>query len=62
VDQRVPTRAPARAVVVDDSEGIAERLEAAMQASVDAYVDPWREATAPKTPHQFASLVPADEG
>ncbi|WP_394847964.1 nitrite reductase large subunit NirB [Pendulispora brunnea] len=36
-----------RAVVVDDAEGIAERLDAAMQASVDAYVDPWKE-----TPHE----------
>ena len=51
-----------RAVVVEDSEGTAERLEAAMQASVDAYRDPWQEAAAPKTPHQFASLVPAEEG
>jgi nitrite reductase (NADH) large subunit len=32
-----------RAVVVDDSEGIAARLDAAMQASVDAYRDPWQE-------------------
>jgi nitrite reductase (NADH) large subunit len=51
-----------RAVVVENSEGTAERLEAAMQDSVDAYRDPWQEAAAPKTPHQFASLVPAEEG
>ena len=30
-----------RAIVVDDSEGIAARLDAAMQESVDAYRDPW---------------------
>ena len=27
--------------MVDDSEGIAARLDAAMQESVDAYRDPW---------------------
>jgi nitrite reductase [NAD(P)H] large subunit len=47
-----------RAVVVDDSEGIAARLDAAMQKSVDAYVDPWREAYAPRTANQFATLLP----
>ena len=47
-----------RAVVIDDSEGIAERLDAAMQRSVDGYADPWREAYTPKTPNQFASLLP----
>jgi nitrite reductase (NADH) large subunit len=48
-----------RAVVVDDSEGIAARLDEAMQRSVDAYRDPWQEAYAPATPNQFASLLPA---
>jgi nitrite reductase (NADH) large subunit len=47
-----------RAVVIDDSEGSAARLDAAMQRSVDGYADPWREAAAPKTPNQFASLLP----
>ncbi|MEO8177228.1 MAG: nitrite reductase large subunit NirB [Deltaproteobacteria bacterium] len=47
-----------RAVVIDDSEGLAERLDAALQRSVDGYADPWREAYAPKTPNQFASLLP----
>ena len=46
-----------RAVVVDDSEGIAERLDAALQKSVDAYTDPWREAYAPKTENQFKRLL-----
>ena len=46
-----------RAVVVDDSEGIAERLDAAMQASVDAYADPWLEASKPATETQFASAI-----
>ncbi len=47
-----------KAVVVDDSEGIAARLDAAMQATVDAYVDPWREADRPATPNQFVSTLP----
>jgi nitrite reductase (NADH) large subunit len=46
-----------RSVVVEDSEGIAAELDAAMQASVDAAYDPWREAIAPKTPNQFASVI-----
>jgi hypothetical protein len=48
-----------RAVVVDDSEGIAQALDAAMQASIEATYDPWTEAAAPKTANQFASLIPA---
>ncbi len=46
-----------RSVVIDDSEGIAERLDAAMQEAVEAYVDPWLEANAPKTPNQFTTSV-----
>ncbi|HEU4328131.1 MAG TPA: nitrite reductase large subunit NirB [Roseiflexaceae bacterium] len=47
-----------RSVVVEDSEGIAERLDAAIAGSVAAYFDPWREANAPFTPNQFASTIP----
>ena len=50
-----------RAVVVDDVDGIAEALDAAMQTSIDATVDPWLEAKAPKTANQFASILPAKE-
>lgn len=46
-----------RAVVIQDSEGIAARLDEAMQAAVDAYVDPWEEAVQPATPHQFAAAL-----
>jgi nitrite reductase (NADH) large subunit len=46
-----------RAVVVDDSEGIAAALDKAMQASIDATYDPWQEANAPKTANQFASII-----
>ena len=47
-----------KAVVVEDSEGIAADLDAAMQATVDAYVDPWLEADRPATPNQFVSTLP----
>jgi nitrite reductase (NADH) large subunit len=48
----------ARAVVVDDSDGIAEGLDAAMEASTAATADVWKERAAPKTQNQFASLIP----
>jgi nitrite reductase (NADH) large subunit len=47
-----------RAVVVDDAEGIAQRLDAAMQASVDAYRDPWQEGREPVTAGQFRTSLP----
>jgi nitrite reductase (NADH) large subunit len=47
-----------RAVVVEDSEGIAARLDAAIQASIDAYEDPWKEAYTAARPTEFASLLP----
>jgi nitrite reductase (NADH) large subunit len=50
-----------RAIVVDDSEGIAERLDAAIQESVEAYRDPWKEAATPATPNQFVSTLPMVE-
>ena len=50
-----------RAVVVEDGEGIANELDAAMQASVEAAYDPWKEAATPKTANQFSSLIPATD-
>jgi nitrite reductase (NADH) large subunit len=47
-----------RAVVVEDREGIAARLDEEMQRTVDAYRDPWHEAYAPATANQFASSLP----
>ncbi|MGC5224437.1 nitrite reductase large subunit NirB [Micromonospora sp. DT81.3] len=47
-----------RAVVVDDSEGIADRLDAAMQESVSNYRDPWKERDDPMTPGQFRTALP----
>ncbi|MGH7298297.1 MAG: NAD(P)/FAD-dependent oxidoreductase, partial [Polyangiaceae bacterium] len=50
-----------RRLLVDDEDGIAARLDADVQAAVDAYADPWREAEAPRTPWQFAGPVAAAE-
>jgi nitrite reductase (NADH) large subunit len=47
-----------RAIVVDDSEGLAQHLDEAMQRSVDAFRDPWLEADAPATTHQFSETLP----
>ena len=47
-----------RAVVVEDSEGIAARLDEELQKTSAAYRDPWKEAFLPATPNQFASLLP----
>jgi nitrite reductase (NADH) large subunit len=47
-----------RAVVVDDSEGIAQQLDQAMQKSIDAYHDPWQDGAHPVTPGQFRTSLP----
>ena len=44
-----------RKIVVEDSEGIAARLDADIQKAVDAYVDPWKEAEVPAYPEQFSA-------
>ncbi|MBI3879946.1 MAG: NAD(P)/FAD-dependent oxidoreductase [Verrucomicrobia bacterium] len=44
-----------RKIVVEDSEGIAARLDADIQKAVDAYVDPWKEAEVPAYPGQFGA-------
>jgi len=51
-----------RRILIDDSEGICDRLEADMQAAVEAYVDPWQEAVEPIHPSQFVNLltIPSD--
>jgi nitrite reductase (NADH) large subunit len=47
-----------RRLLVDDLEGICARLDADIQAAVEAYVDPWaREAESPSHPAQFVSLL-----
>ncbi|MDT4993783.1 MAG: nitrite reductase large subunit [Actinoplanes sp.] len=47
-----------RAVLLDDSDGIAADLDAAMAAAVAAYRDPWQERREPATPGQFRTSVP----
>ena len=47
-----------RELLVDDSEGIAADLDAAISASVAAYKDPWKERDAPATPGQFRTSLP----
>ena len=42
-----------RDIVVNDTEGIAARLDAEIQSAIDAYVDPWTEAEVPVHPAQF---------
>lgn len=49
-----------RAVVVDDSEGIAARLDAAVQEHADTYVDPWTEGREPVSPGQFRTSLPLE--
>jgi nitrite reductase (NADH) large subunit len=46
-----------RAVIVDDAEGIAARLDADMQKTVDGFVDPWLEAHQPVHPSQFSQVL-----
>ena len=47
-----------RAIVVDDTEGLAAALDSELQKAIDAYEDPWLEAGRPKTAHQFSSTLP----
>src|SRR5581483_4679279 len=48
-----------RRILVDDGEEISDRLDAEIQAAVDAYVDPWQEAVVPVHPSQFVNALPA---
>jgi nitrite reductase (NADH) large subunit len=48
-----------RRVLVDDAEGLAAGLDAAIQDAVDAYRDPWQEAEAPVHSAQFRTTVAA---
>ena len=50
-----------RKVLVDDEEGIAERLDHEIQAAVDAYTDPWQEAVEPVHPSQFVNILTKKE-
>ena len=49
-----------RAVVVDDAEGIADRLDAAVHDHADRHVDPWTQGKDPVTPGQFRTALPLE--
>jgi nitrite reductase (NADH) large subunit len=49
-----------RAIIVDDVEGIAAELDARMQETVDAYVDPWTDGANPATAGQFRTALPLE--
>ena len=49
-----------RSLIVDDSEGIAEQLDAAMAESVARYRDPWLEGREPADPGQFRTSLPLE--
>ena len=44
-----------RRLLVEDAEGLGGTLDAAVQAAVEAYVDPWSEAESPVHPLQFTT-------
>jgi nitrite reductase (NADH) large subunit len=46
-----------KSVLIEDSEGICEQLDKAIDEAVEAYEDPWTEGGAPKHPKQFESVV-----
>jgi nitrite reductase (NADH) large subunit len=50
-----------RAIVVEDAEGEAARLDGEIEAAVAAYRDPWREGAAPSEPTQFIESYPATD-
>ncbi|MDT5104744.1 MAG: nitrite reductase large subunit [Mycobacterium sp.] len=50
-----------QAILVEDRDGIASRLDEAMQQSVDAYRDPWQEHRQAATEGQFRDALPLVE-
>lgn len=46
-----------RAILVEDRDGIADRLDQAIQQSIDAYRDPWQEHRQPVTEGQFRDAL-----
>ena len=48
-------------VLIDDTESIADKLDADMNSAIDAYVNPWQEGSKPLHPSQFVSVSSASE-
>jgi nitrite reductase (NADH) large subunit len=46
-----------RRILIEDEEGICERLDEEIQSAVDAYLDPWQEAASPVHPSQFVNTI-----
>jgi nitrite reductase (NADH) large subunit len=46
-----------RQVVIDDSEGICERLDAEIERAVISFQDPWAEGMNPIHPSQFSEVL-----
>jgi len=44
-------------VLVEDGDGVCAALDAAVQAAVDAFVDPWQEGAVPIHPLQFKTVA-----
>ncbi|SDP41336.1 nitrite reductase (NADH) large subunit [Nakamurella panacisegetis] len=49
-----------RAIVVDDSDGIAADLDAGIEEAVAAYRDPWKEGGEPASAGQFRTSLPLE--
>ena len=49
-----------RSVVVDDTEGIAERLDAEVAKHAETYRDPWEDGRNPVSPGQFRTSLPLE--
>ncbi|MFE0749409.1 nitrite reductase large subunit NirB [Gordonia sp. NPDC058843] len=47
-----------RAIIVDDRDGLVAGLQERIDAAVEAYVDPWLDRAEPKSPAQFTSALP----
>jgi nitrite reductase (NADH) large subunit len=50
-----------RAIVVEDSEGICDQLEANLKRSTEAYKDPWKAALTAPAPNEFISVLSATQ-
>jgi nitrite reductase (NADH) large subunit len=50
-----------RRILVDDDEGICERLDEEIRSAADAYLDPWQEAVRPVHPSQFVNTIESED-
>jgi nitrite reductase (NADH) large subunit len=50
-----------RAIILEDSDGIVAELDAALEKSIAAAFDPWKERAKPKTVNQFEDVLAGDD-